>query len=71
MDKIAITIFGIKLTVSRVAFSIPIGDKHWDVYWYGIIIALGFLLALVYGMRNAKRFSSIFSPLARIISPPS
>ncbi|MBR2489688.1 MAG: prolipoprotein diacylglyceryl transferase [Clostridia bacterium] len=57
MDKIAITIFGIKLTVSRVAFSIPIGDKHWDVYWYGIIIALGFLLALIYGMRNAKRFS--------------
>lgn len=57
MDKIAITIFGIKLTVSPVAFSIPIGDRHWDVYWYGIIIATGFLLALIYGMRNAKRFS--------------
>lgn len=57
MEKIAITIFGIKLTVSRVAFSIPLGDRHWDVYWYGIIIALGFLLALIYGMRNAKRFS--------------
>lgn len=56
MEKINITIFGLKLAVNRVAFSIPIGDRHWDVYWYGIIIALGFLLALIYGMKNAKRF---------------
>jgi len=51
-----VTIFGIKLTLNRIAFTIPLGSKHWDVYWYGIIIALGFLLALVYGYRHAKRF---------------
>lgn len=52
-----VLIFGIKLTLSPVAFSIPLGgNKHWDVYWYGIIIAVGFLLCLLYGMKNAKRF---------------
>lgn len=51
-----VTIFGITLTLNPIAFTIPLGDKHWDVYWYGIIIALGFLLALIYGYLNAKRF---------------
>lgn len=27
-----------------------------DIYWYGIIIAVGFLLAVVYGLRRAKDF---------------
>lgn len=56
MTKMDVTIFGINLTLRPVAFSIPIGDGHWDIYWYGIIIALGFLLALIYGLKNAKRF---------------
>ena len=52
-----VVIFGIKLTLSPVAFSIPLGSRHWDIYWYGIIIATGFLLALVYGIKNAPRFN--------------
>lgn len=51
-----VTIFGIHLTLNPVAFTIPIG-KGWDVYWYGIIIAVGFLLALIYGLKNADRFN--------------
>lgn len=51
-----VTIFGIKLTINPIAFSIPLGERHWDVYWYGILIALGFLLAIIYGVKNAKRF---------------
>lgn len=50
-----VVIFGIKLTISPVAFSIPLGSRHWDIYWYGIIIATGFLLALIYGIKNATR----------------
>lgn len=50
-----VTIFGIHLTLNPVAFTIPIGSG-WDVYWYGIIIAIGFLLALIYGLKNAERF---------------
>lgn len=50
-----VTIFGLKLTVHPIAFTIPLGSNHWDVYWYGIIIATGFLAALVYGYANARR----------------
>ena len=51
-----VVIFGIKLTVDPIAFTITLGEKYWDIYWYGVIIATGFLLALIYGMTNAKRF---------------
>ena len=51
-----VTIFGIDIVLKPVAFSIPLGSRHWDIYWYGIIIALGFMLALIYGITNAKRF---------------
>lgn len=51
-----VIIFGIKITLNPIAFTIPLGSRHWDIYWYGIIIALGFLLAVVFGVKNAKRF---------------
>ena len=50
-----VSIFGIELTLNPVAFTIPIGSG-WDVYWYGIVIACGFALAITYGYLNAKRF---------------
>lgn len=50
-----VTIFGIHLTLNPIALTIPIGDG-WNVYWYGILIATGFLLAIIYGLKNAKRF---------------
>ena len=28
----------------------------WKVYWYGVIIAVGFLLAVIYAVKNAKDF---------------
>ena len=56
MTGINVTIFGIDLTLNPIAFTIPLGSNHWDIYWYGIIIALGFLLALVYGIKNASRY---------------
>lgn len=49
-----VTLFGIDLTLDPVAFTLPIGDG-WPIYWYGIIIALGFLLAIIYGAKNAER----------------
>ena len=50
-----VILFGLKLKVSPVAFSLPIGENGWDIYWYGILIATGVLLALIYGMKNAPR----------------
>ena len=51
-----VIIFGIKLTLEPIAFTIKIAAFTWNIYWYGIIIALGFLLALIYGYKNAARF---------------
>lgn len=56
MTSIDVTLFGIELTLKPIAFTIPIGSNHWDIYWYGIIIAVGFLLALIYGIKNASRY---------------
>ena len=52
-----VTIFGIEITLKPIAFSLSIFGRQWDVYWYGIIIATGFLLAIIYGIKNAKRFN--------------
>lgn len=51
-----VTIFGINITIKPIAFTLNFGSKTWNVYWYGIIIATGFLLALIYAVKNAKRF---------------
>ena len=53
--KYDVTIFGIDLTLDPVAFTLPIGDG-WDVYWYGVIIAIGFICAIVYGYFKAPKF---------------
>ena len=50
-----VTIFGLNLKINPVAFTLPFGENGWTVYWYGIIIALGFVLALVYGYLNAPK----------------
>ncbi len=48
-----VTIFGIDLTLKPQAFTVG----GFTVYWYGIIIALGFLLAIVYALRTAPRYN--------------
>jgi len=44
---------GLEFELNRVAFSV---FGH-NIYWYGIIIAAGFLLAVAYGLWQAPRFS--------------
>ena len=46
--------FGLEFEFEPVAFVVP--GTSWGVYWYGILITLGFILAVVYGMKNAKKF---------------
>lgn len=43
---------GISLNINNIAFSI--GDYH--IYWYGIIIGIGFILAFIYALSNLKRY---------------
>ncbi len=49
-----VILFGIRFNINPVAFTLPIGSG-WSVYWYGIIIAVGFLAAVVYGYFMAKK----------------
>ena len=44
---------GLEFELNRVAFSV---FGH-NIYWYGIIIACGFLLAVIYGLWRSPRFS--------------
>ena len=44
---------GITFVVQEVAFSIG----SFQVRWYGIIIAVGFLLAILYAARSAKKMT--------------
>ena len=44
--------FGLEFEFNNVAFT----AFGFEVYWYGILIAVGFLLALLYAWKNAARF---------------
>ncbi len=44
---------GISFTVNEVAFTIG----SFQVRWYGVIIALGFLLAIIYASRSVKKMN--------------
>lgn len=44
---------GLEFEVNTVAFSIG----NFDVMWYGVIIAVGFLLAILYGFRSCKKMN--------------
>ena len=49
-----VTLFGLHMKINPIAFTIPIGEG-WNVYWYGILVATGFLLAVLYAMYISKR----------------
>ena len=54
---------GLTLPVPRVAFSL----FGRPIYWYGIIIAAGLLLALVYAMRRTQQFGVTPDDLADVV----
>ena len=52
MSHVVFPGLGLDLLMKRAAFSI----FNKDIYWYGIIIAVGFALAVLYAMLKAKDF---------------
>ncbi len=50
-----VKIFGLEFSFDSVAFELPILGG-WRIYWYGVCIALAFLVAVVYGFTRAKKF---------------
>ena len=55
MGAISFPNLGIEVNPSRVAFEV-FGK---EIYWYGIIIAVGFILAVVYAMVRARQFGLV------------
>ena len=55
--------FGLDFTISPVAFSI--GTYH--IYWYGLIIASGLLLAVLYAWKSSPRYNVDFNKLVNCI----
>ena len=51
-DLISFPGLGLEFEVNRVAFSLG----SIDIYWYAVIIATGFMLAMAFAFKNAKRF---------------
>lgn len=56
-------ILGIEFSFSRVAFEIG----GFQVYWYGILIAMGFLLAIIYAFRRAPYFGIKQDPMIDVV----
>ncbi len=54
---------GLEFTINPIAFSIG----SMNVYWYGIIIASGMLLAVLYAYKSSPRFNVNFSNLLNCI----
>lgn len=54
---------GIEFSIDRVAFSV----FGRDIYWYAIIIAIGFLLAFTYAVFNVKRFKINLDPMIDVV----
>lgn len=52
MGTVSFPSLGLEFQLNRVAFHVG----SWPVYWYGVIIAAGFLLAVMYCSRQAPRF---------------
>lgn len=45
---------GLSFEFDGIAFEVPLWGK--EIYWYAVIIACGFMLAVAYGMKRAKHF---------------
>lgn len=63
INTIAFPKLNISLTINRVAFSV-FGK---DIYWYGLIIALGFVLGTAYALWRAKKEGLGTEPIFDVI----
>ena len=51
MSNVSFPYLGLEFTINRVAFAIG----SFNIYWYGILIALGLLLGVWYAQKNAPK----------------
>lgn len=66
MYNISFPTFGLRFHIDPTAFKIG-GPNGFPIAWYGIIIAVGLLLAMTYGMKQAKKFNVKVDDLSDVI----
>ena len=52
------------LPINRTVVSFELFGRHISIYWYGVIIALAFLLCIFLSMRQAKQFGMTSNQIA-------
>ena len=62
MNTVSFPLLDLSFDINRVAFSIG----NLKVYWYGIIIAVGFMLAVLYGYKRANKFGIVPDKVADV-----
>ena len=63
-------LWGLKLSINPIAFSV----FNLDIYWYGVIISLGFMLALIFAIKSCKTYGiepEVITDLALFGAPVS
>ena len=63
METVSVFFGDLEFTLNRVAFTL----FGVPIYWYGVLIALGFVCALVYGFMRASHFGIETDPLIDVI----
>lgn len=58
---------GWTIPLNEEILSIPFFKTEISIKWYGVLIAIGFLLAVVYAMRNYKRFDLQKDPMIDVV----
>ncbi len=56
MDFVSFPKLGWTFNISKEIYSFTIGDTEITIRWYGLLIAIGFLLAVIYAYRRADEF---------------
>lgn len=56
MDYVSFPKLGWSFSISKEIFSFTLGGMEFTVRWYGVLIAIGFLLAVFYAYRRADEF---------------
>lgn len=58
---------GLSFDIGSIAFQFNIGGHTFTIYWYGIIIALGFALAIIYALKRCKDFRIQPDPMIDVV----
>ena len=67
MEYIEFPGLGISLEVSPVLAEFELFGIPFAIHWYGVMIALGFLLAILYAVRSAPRFGIPLDPMTDVV----